>query len=81
MVKRMRNICEKCMHRIVCAYRNKGCEECNRYMADIVWCKDCEACLIDNGSRQYHLCMRSGGAFQRRVDLMDFCSFGERKKE
>ena len=46
----------------------------------VVRCRDCVNCLIDNTERKYHLCMRHSSVFPRKVDLMDFCSYGERKE-
>ena len=43
-------------------------------------CGECVNCLIDNTERKYHLCMRHNSVFPRKVDLMDFCSYGERKE-
>ena len=43
-------------------------------------CRECVNCLIDNTERKYHLCMRHNSVFPRKVDLMDFCSYGERKE-
>ena len=45
----------------------------------VVRCKDCKACLIDNTVRAHHICMRVQNVIPRRVELMDFCSYGERK--
>ena len=45
----------------------------------VVRCRECVNCLIDNTERKYHLCMRHSSVFPRKVDLMDFCSYGERK--
>ena len=45
---------------------------------EVVRCKDCKYCLIDNSDRKYHLCMRS--LRRERVKLGDYCSFGERKE-
>ena len=46
----------------------------------VVRCRECVNCLIDNTERKYHLCMRHNSVFPRKVDLMDFCSYGERKE-
>ena len=46
----------------------------------VVRCRQCVNCLIDNTERKYHLCMRHNSIFPRKVDLMDFCSYGERKE-
>ena len=46
----------------------------------VVRCRECVNCLIDNTERKYHLCMRHSSVFPRKVDLMDFCSYGERKE-
>ena len=46
----------------------------------VVRCRECVNCLIDNTERKYHLCMRHNSIFPRKVDLMDFCSYGERKE-
>ena len=46
----------------------------------VVRCRQCVNCLIDNTERKYHLCMRHNSVFPRKVDLMDFCSYGERKE-
>lgn len=80
-------ICKHEMHGGVCKKTETYCnlsacpyEELIE-VTEVVRCKDCKTCLIDNSSRQYHLCMRFGGAFPRRVDLMDFCSFGESKEK
>lgn len=46
----------------------------------VVRCWECVNCLIDNTERKCHLCMRHNSVFPRKVDLMDFCSYGERKE-
>ena len=46
----------------------------------VVRCRECVNCLIDNTERKYHLCMRHNSIFPRKADLMDFCSYGERKE-
>lgn len=46
----------------------------------VVRCRECVNCLIDNTERKYHLCMRHSSVFPRKVDLMDFCSYGEWKE-
>lgn len=46
----------------------------------VIRCRECVNCLIDNTERKYHLCMRHSSVFPRKVDLMDFCSYGERKE-
>ena len=46
----------------------------------VVRCRECVNCLIDNTERKYHLCMRHNSISPRKVDLMDFCSYGERKE-
>lgn len=46
----------------------------------VVRCRECVNCLIDNTERKYHLCMRHSSVFPRKVDLMDFCSYGKRKE-
>ena len=46
----------------------------------VVRCRECVHCLIDNTERKCHLCMRHNCVFSRKVDLMDFCSYGERKE-
>ena len=46
----------------------------------VVRCRECVNCLIDNTERKYHLCMRHNSISPRKVDLMDFCSRGERKE-
>lgn len=47
----------------------------------VVRCKDCINCLIDNSERKYHLCTSRIFVFRRKVDLEDFCSYGEPKAE
>ena len=47
---------------------------------EVVRCRECVNCLIDNTERKYNLCMRHNSVFPRKVDLMDFCSYGERKE-
>ena len=47
-------------------------------VVEVVRCKDCKHCCIDLSVREYHLCMRLPAYVPRRVDLMDFCSHGER---
>lgn len=47
----------------------------------VVRCRECVNCLIDNTERKYHLCMRHNSIFPRKVDLMDFCSYGKRKED
>lgn len=39
----MVNICEKCIHKIVCRYQNpqEPCEECNQYTEELVPCEMC----------------------------------------
>lgn len=45
---------------------------------EVVRCKDCQKCLIDNSKRELHLCMKRP-SFPVRVKLDGFCSDGERK--
>ena len=45
---------------------------------EVVRCKDCQKCLIDNTKRELHLCMKRP-SFPVRVKMDDFCSYGERK--
>lgn len=47
---------------------------------EVVRCKDCCSCLIDNSIREHHLCMRGYPLLQKRVKLDDFCSYGEREE-
>lgn len=47
---------------------------------EVVRCKDCCSCLIDNSIREHHLCMRGYPLLQKRVKLDDFCSYGKRKE-
>ena len=46
----------------------------------VVRCGDGVNGLIDNTERKYHLCMGHNSMVPRKVDLMDFCSYGERKE-
>ncbi|MGM9626924.1 MAG: hypothetical protein ACI3V4_02355 [Faecousia sp.] len=45
---------------------------------EVVRCKDCQKCLIDNSKRELHLCMKRP-SFPVRVKLDGFCPYGERK--
>lgn len=45
---------------------------------EVVRCKDCQKCLIDNSKMELHLCMKRP-SFPVRVKLDGFCSDGERK--
>lgn len=47
---------------------------------EVVRCKDCQKCLIDNSKRELHLCMKRP-SFPVRVKLDDFCSLGERSTD
>ena len=47
-------------------------------LVEVVRCKDCQKCLIDNAKRELHLCMKRP-SFPVRVKLDGFCSDGERK--
>lgn len=42
----MANICDRCMHRIVCEFRDpfEECEACSQFMEEVVRCKDCKYC-------------------------------------
>lgn len=44
---------------------------------EVVRCKDCQKCLIDNSKMELHLCMKRP-SFPARVKLDGFCSDGER---
>ena len=50
-------------------------------VVEVVRCKNCKSCVIDLSGGSYHLCMRHQGCYPRRVDLMDFCSRGERRDD
>lgn len=45
---------------------------------EVMRCIDCNHLLKDGSSRKYHLCMRL--RIPQRVNLDDFCSYGERKE-
>ena len=48
-------------------------------VVEVVRCKDCEYLLKDLSKREAHLCMRNR-FIRGRVNLDDFCSYGERKE-
>lgn len=47
---------------------------------EVVRCKDCEKCLVDNSERAIHLCMKRR-FFPEQVSLMGYCSSGERRED
>lgn len=47
-------------------------------VVEVVRCKVCQKCLIDNSKMELHLCMKRP-SFPVRVKLDGFCSDGERK--
>lgn len=55
-----------------------GAEQPTIDAVEVVRCKDCCSCLIDNSIREHHLCMRGYPLLQKRVKLDDFCSYGKR---
>jgi|GEM_PF-1028432 len=46
---------------------------------EVVRCQECERLLRDLSAKEYHTCMRR--RFPQRVNLDDFCSYGERKAD
>ncbi|MGN0608972.1 MAG: hypothetical protein ACI4J6_07180 [Oscillospiraceae bacterium] len=48
-------------------------------VVEVVRCKDCKYLLKDPSEREAHLCSRNG-FIRGRVNLDDFCSYGERKE-
>lgn len=67
---------------------NSPCEDCRRNceepcwkvehgaLVEVVRCEYCKHLLRDLSARKYHMCMRL--RFPQRVNLDDFCSYGER---
>ena len=76
--------CMECIHIDVCIKAaTSHIDHCNNYSfalntVEVVRCKDCKKCLIDNSKMELHLCMK-WPSFPVRVKLDDFCSCGERK--
>lgn len=43
------------------------------------YCRECKHLLRDLSSREYHMCMRL--RLPQKVDLDDFCSYGQRRED
>lgn len=73
----LRNPLESCFSErdVVCMLESRPTVDA----VPVVRCRECVNCLIDNTERKYHLCMRHNSVFPRKVDLMDFCSYGEKE--
>lgn len=49
------------------------------HAAGACYCRECKHLLRDLSSREYHMCMRL--RLPQKVDLDDFCSYGQRLEE
>lgn len=86
----MANICDRCMHRIVCEFRDpfEECEACSQFMEEVVRCKDCKYCRESEIAemRGIKFCYRLMHPTEdRHIGYNfaddDFCSYEERKDE
>ena len=49
------------------------------HAAGACYCRECKHLLRDLSSREYHMCMRL--RLPQKVDLDDFCSYGQRRED
>lgn len=82
--------CETCLYNKNCQFLAKHpkaiVEGCTAYkdarnMVEVVKCQDCQysEIFVNKGDELYCLCNLEGNGICRR-SLLDFCSYGERKK-
>lgn len=75
-----KSICGKCIHRFVCfGTKNQPCFECNRFMEELVHCKDCKHWSDGVAGCSDHVKCCKIGFYM--VGENGYCVYGERKAD